>query len=1164
MCVGGSLWARACAEVGCSACHAASIACDCRWKALDFHNGRTVAWNEVSVAGYVRKDLDRLVNEVRLLKTLNHKNLIKFFGIWDVPDKGKLVFITDFMHSGTIKECVDACTDGASKPSSGCAGLPSGCCGLERPDALAEFARRCVGQHHHAHASRRFRQKYPVTRSKIKEWCRAILECLQYLHSEETAGKAKIIHRDLKCDNIFVSSEAKNIKVGDLGLATTDGRSAMGTPEFMAPDMFSGNYDTSVDIHSFGMCLLEMVTGEVPYAECGSFAKISDKIMSRTLPESIQALKVAWPEAYDFFILCVLGVRPRTQPPAAEAESSAEVGDESGDLAPLREPAARPTAGELLADSFFEPRDDDNTDTDAMMQLVEEAGIVIPRPPTKARPMPPPPQPADDVEAPASPGVEASGTPEAAAHTPKTEPPSKEEGALETAGQGSQTSTEASAQHASQVGVFAVDDGGSEADLIAGSEADGPVGVCAPTGSQDATPLVPAISPAGKDAGDESSAADLSTEARKPATPAQVVYTTEGLPPPRTPQPQTDPPGEGSPLPDGVPAVTPAPAKSRQGSSASPSVGDGGSTQVTPGIAAAASAVGIPDRTSTTRGAAGSDSGSAEHGHPAAVSEWHVTHSPAAPTAPVDASGQGLPAGTALPGQEAATSQAAVHSTTPMVDVAAFQALQAEVKLLRSQMTEMHGRMAEMAAALRHVAGQSAEWGAGKLPGASDTAQPAAPAAWRVPGKPLAEQPLGKVLPGLPVAAGSAKDAQPSRLHASAAKGPALTSAGEHSDTSTPRYRLFVLEEDGEDAATAVVEDALVKEAHALASEVHPEEATALDLAPEELLGGQPSPASAAGQSFVRSRDAILAIFRQDVQQEYTRTRAKLVNMEAAHGKVQDETDKEREAELKKHEKKMLELNARSCKLEEEKHQGAQAEELSSQLAALSDLPAMPADRPARGERGASDKARKEMRVVKTKAEMMERKVRLHKDQEIAEAARHKKIMDDLAVRHARKLKSSVTKRESLISSRQAGVENAVRRLHQQLRQALAEHSGYSATPAQPGSQRAAHIPSAFPTDTAPARANTPTLRHNTSAGSLAAAPGTAATSRPHSSSVGMAPPSAAPPSGGPGPVPRRPDSASGRISVTSSIQRMAATPVPDIRAPAAQPVATATLAPAR
>lgn len=54
------------------------------------------------------------------------------------------------------------------------------------------------------------------------------------------------------------------LEIGDLGLATTlrnvDAvHSAIGTLEFMAPELCEEDYDELVDIYSFGMCLLEML-----------------------------------------------------------------------------------------------------------------------------------------------------------------------------------------------------------------------------------------------------------------------------------------------------------------------------------------------------------------------------------------------------------------------------------------------------------------------------------------------------------------------------------------------------------------------------------------------------------------------------------------------------------------------------------------------------------------------------------------------------------------------------------------------------------------------------------------------------------------------------------------------------------------------------------------
>lgn len=63
----------------------------------------------------------------------------------------------------------------------------------------------------------RYRQKHKsVDMKAIKNWSRQILRGLHYLHSQNPP----IIHRDLKCDNIFVNGNHGEIKIGDLGLAT--------------------------------------------------------------------------------------------------------------------------------------------------------------------------------------------------------------------------------------------------------------------------------------------------------------------------------------------------------------------------------------------------------------------------------------------------------------------------------------------------------------------------------------------------------------------------------------------------------------------------------------------------------------------------------------------------------------------------------------------------------------------------------------------------------------------------------------------------------------------------------------------------------------------------------------------------------------------------------
>lgn len=147
---------------------------------------------------------------------------------------------------------------------------------------------------------RRFKDVRPKI---IRSWGRQILKGLNYLHTRTPP----IIHRDLKCDNIFINGTTGMVKIGDLGLATLK-RShvktvigkyitpinshqvtylcllSSGTPEFMAPEMYDEHYDESVDVYAFGMCLLEMTTLQYPYMECTNPGQIYKRVTQVCCP----------------------------------------------------------------------------------------------------------------------------------------------------------------------------------------------------------------------------------------------------------------------------------------------------------------------------------------------------------------------------------------------------------------------------------------------------------------------------------------------------------------------------------------------------------------------------------------------------------------------------------------------------------------------------------------------------------------------------------------------------------------------------------------------------------------------------------------------------------------------------------------------------------------
>lgn len=79
-----------------------------RYKAFDEVNGLEVAWNQIRIDEVLQSpdDLERLYSEVHLLKSLKHKNIVKFYNSW-IDDKNKTVnIITELFTSGSLRQYV--------------------------------------------------------------------------------------------------------------------------------------------------------------------------------------------------------------------------------------------------------------------------------------------------------------------------------------------------------------------------------------------------------------------------------------------------------------------------------------------------------------------------------------------------------------------------------------------------------------------------------------------------------------------------------------------------------------------------------------------------------------------------------------------------------------------------------------------------------------------------------------------------------------------------------------------------------------------------------------------------------------------------------------------------------------------------------------------------
>uniref|UniRef100_A0AC34GPS7 Non-specific serine/threonine protein kinase n=1 Tax=Panagrolaimus sp. ES5 TaxID=591445 RepID=A0AC34GPS7_9BILA len=229
------------------------------YRGLDTETGVAVAWCELQDNKLSKADRTRFREEAEMLKGLQHPNIVRFYDYWEKPDtSGKrkyIVLVTELMTSGTLKMYL-----------------------------------------------KRFKR---INIKVLKSWCRQILKGLSFLHSRQPP----VIHRDLKCDNIFITGTTGSVKIGDLGLATlknkSHAKSVIGTPEFMAPEMYDEQYDESVDIYAFGMCLLEMVTSEYPYSECQSPAQIFKKVTQGVKPACFERIPKVYPEIRDIIDKCI-------------------------------------------------------------------------------------------------------------------------------------------------------------------------------------------------------------------------------------------------------------------------------------------------------------------------------------------------------------------------------------------------------------------------------------------------------------------------------------------------------------------------------------------------------------------------------------------------------------------------------------------------------------------------------------------------------------------------------------------------------------------------------------------------------------------------------------------------------------------------------------------
>lgn len=153
----------------------------------------------------IKKPLPEDENEIRILETMNHPHVIRYFG--NFKHRRALYIMMEYCDGGTLQDFI-----------------------CRQPDLISE--------------------------QLIKEIFAQLVTAIYYLHSRN------IVHRDLKPANIFFNKK-RGFGISDVGSELTE---FVGTPAFLAPEFYQRKaYDYKVDIFALGCILYQLMSLEVPF-----------------------------------------------------------------------------------------------------------------------------------------------------------------------------------------------------------------------------------------------------------------------------------------------------------------------------------------------------------------------------------------------------------------------------------------------------------------------------------------------------------------------------------------------------------------------------------------------------------------------------------------------------------------------------------------------------------------------------------------------------------------------------------------------------------------------------------------------------------------------------------------------------------------------------------
>lgn len=201
----------------------------------DTKDGQNFVMKKITVSGMSEQELADCKKEIQILSVMKHKYIIRYKRSF--VRKGALCIVMEYADGGDLHQLIRQ--------------------------------QRHAGKH--------------FSEDQILDWFTQACLGLKDVHSR------KILHRDLKTQNIFLTSSGE-VRLGDFGISrvlknTMDqAHTLVGTPYYLSPEMVNGQpYDHRSDIWSMGVVLYEMLTLQHPF-NADSLQMLALKIIQGNYP----------------------------------------------------------------------------------------------------------------------------------------------------------------------------------------------------------------------------------------------------------------------------------------------------------------------------------------------------------------------------------------------------------------------------------------------------------------------------------------------------------------------------------------------------------------------------------------------------------------------------------------------------------------------------------------------------------------------------------------------------------------------------------------------------------------------------------------------------------------------------------------------------------------